>query len=150
MMKSRKQAGFTLVELMLALVVIGILTSIAYSSYRDAIDRFRISTAVTDILTIEAILERSFTEKFAYPANLSTFNIPNDPWGNAYGYLNMALTIGNGAKRKDHGNVPINSDFDLYSSGPDGSSQPSLTAAVSRDDIVRANNGGFVGETTDY
>jgi general secretion pathway protein G len=150
MIKRLKQAGFTLIELMLALVVISILTSIAYSSYQDAINRARISTAMTDIRTLEVLLERSFTVNSAYPADLSTFNIGNDPWGNAYSYLNMALTTGNGAKRKDHGNVPINTDYDIYSSGPDGQSRSPLTAKASRDDIIRANNGGFVGEASDY
>jgi general secretion pathway protein G len=46
--------------------------------------------------------------------------------------------------------VPINTDFDLYSMGPDGRSAPPLTASDSRDDIVRANNGRFVGIAADY
>jgi general secretion pathway protein G len=52
--------------------------------------------------------------------------------------------------RKDRNLVPINSDYDLYSMGPDGESMPPLTAARSRDDIVRANNGGFVGTAEAY
>jgi general secretion pathway protein G len=46
--------------------------------------------------------------------------------------------------------VPINTDFDLYSVGPDGNTQPPLTAPVSRDDIVRANDGRFIGKAEDY
>jgi len=46
--------------------------------------------------------------------------------------------------------VPINSDYDLYSKGPDGLSLKPLTAAPSRDDIVRANNGSFIGIAADY
>jgi general secretion pathway protein G len=47
--------------------------------------------------------------------------------------------------RKDRFLVPINTDFDLYSMGKDGKSVPSLTAAASRDDVVRAANGAFIG-----
>lgn len=47
--------------------------------------------------------------------------------------------------RKDRFLVPINTDFDLYSMGKDGTSVPSLTAAASRDDVVRAANGAFIG-----
>ncbi len=47
--------------------------------------------------------------------------------------------------RKDRFLVPINTDFDLYSMGKDGESVPPLTAAKSRDDVVRAANGAFVG-----
>jgi len=46
--------------------------------------------------------------------------------------------------------VPINTDFDLYSMGPDGRSAPPLTAKHSRDDIVRANDGAFIGLASDY
>ena len=79
MIKRLKQAGFTLIELILALVVLSILTSIAYSSYQDAINRTRISTAMTDTRTLGVLLERSFTVNSAYPTDLSTFNIGNDP-----------------------------------------------------------------------
>ena len=47
--------------------------------------------------------------------------------------------------RKDRFLVPINTDFDLYSMGKDGESVPALTAAKSRDDVVRAANGAFIG-----
>ena len=46
--------------------------------------------------------------------------------------------------------MPLNSDFDLYSMGPDGQTATPLTAKASRDDIVRANNGGFIGVASDY
>lgn len=47
--------------------------------------------------------------------------------------------------RKDRFLVPINSDFDLYSTGPDGRSQATLNAPVSRDDVIRAANGAYYG-----
>ena len=52
--------------------------------------------------------------------------------------------------RKDGALNPLNSDFDLYSMGEDGESQAPLNAALARDDIVRANNGAFVGRAKDY
>jgi general secretion pathway protein G len=54
------------------------------------------------------------------------------------------------ALRKDRNLVPINTDFDLYSMGPDGASAAPLTAAASQDDVVRANNGSFIGQAKDY
>jgi general secretion pathway protein G len=50
-----------------------------------------------------------------------------------------------GQPRKDRFLVPINTDFDLYSMGRDGESVPALTAAKSRDDVVRAANGSYIG-----
>ena len=58
--------------------------------------------------------------------------------------------MGVGEVRKDRNLVPINTDYDLYSAGPDGNSVPPLTAAASRDDIVRANDGRFIGKAEEY
>jgi general secretion pathway protein G len=68
-----------------------------------------------------------------------------DPWGNLYQYLNIETQKGVGKARKDQFLVPLNSDYDLYSMGRDGKSQSPLKAKASRDDILRANNGGYVG-----
>lgn len=57
---------------------------------------------------------------------------------------------GTGKARKDRFLVPINSDYDLYSKGKDGESVAPLTASKSRDDVVRANDGAFVGLATDF
>ncbi|MEE8148540.1 MAG: hypothetical protein V3T24_13110, partial [Longimicrobiales bacterium] len=56
--------------------------------------------------------------------------------------------LGGGAPpgaRKDKFLVPINSDFDLYSLGSDGKSTPPLGAKASKDDIIRANDGSYMG-----
>jgi general secretion pathway protein G len=52
--------------------------------------------------------------------------------------------------RKDKNLHPLNTDFDLYSLGPDGESRLPLTAGPSRDDILRANNGAFIGRAENY
>jgi len=52
--------------------------------------------------------------------------------------------------RKDHNLVPVNSDFDLFSKGKDGQSKSPFTAKASRDDIVRANNGRYIGPVSGY
>lgn len=52
--------------------------------------------------------------------------------------------------RKDRNLIPLNSDFDLFSKGKDGQSLPPITAPVSQDDVLRANNGGFVNLASKY
>jgi general secretion pathway protein G len=52
--------------------------------------------------------------------------------------------------RKDGERVPLNTDFDLYSLGPDGLSSLALPAAPSRDDVVRAANGAYIGVASNY
>ena len=65
-------------------------------------------------------------------------------------YLDLSDPNGLGKMRKDKNLVPINSDYDLYSMGPDGISVSPLTAKASQDDIVRGRNGKFIGVATDY
>ena len=63
----------------------------------------------------------------------------------------QAQTSGPSPKpRKDRFLVPINSDYDLYSKGADGESVAPLTAAKSQDDIVRANDGEYLGLASRY
>jgi len=47
--------------------------------------------------------------------------------------------------RKDRFLVPINSDFDLYSRGADGLTQAALSDPVSRDDVIRGEDGAYYG-----
>ena len=86
-----------------------------------------------------------------YPPDLASIGFDGllDPWGNPYQYLRMS-DASPGAKRKDRFLVPVNSDFDLYSMGPDGGTAAPFTAAMARDDIVRANDGGYVGVAEGY
>lgn len=149
----KKYCGFTLVELLLALLISSILATIAVNSYVAHMERLRIGQAKTDIILIESELERFYTIHLSYPESLSELagQIPLlDPWGNPYQYLNIATTKGNGKVRKDHNLVPLNTDYDLYSMGKDGKSVSPLTAKASRDDIIRANNGGFIGLASEY
>ncbi|MCW5665592.1 MAG: prepilin-type N-terminal cleavage/methylation domain-containing protein [Piscinibacter sp.] len=148
--KSCRGTGFTLIEMLIALVLAGVITAIALPAYSRHVNRGRTAKAIADIKSIEMGLERFMTARGRYPASLAEAGITlTDPWGRAYRYLNME-----GAKvgqvRKDRSLHPLNTDYDLYSVGPDGKSATPLTAAISRDDIVRARNGSFVGPAKDY
>jgi len=52
--------------------------------------------------------------------------------------------------RKDRFLVPLNSDYDLYSEGKDGESMAPLSAPQSQDDVVRANDGAYIGLASQY
>lgn len=133
-----------------ALALAGVLTAIAVPSYSAHVNRGRVAKAIADIKSMEMSLERFMTARGRYPATLVEAGITlADPWGRPYSYLNM-----DGAKigqvRKDRSLHPLNTDYDLYSIGPDGKTATPLTAATSRDDVVRARNGSFVGQAKDY
>jgi general secretion pathway protein G len=144
--------GFTLVELMLALVILGVLLSLALPRYQNYRERVRVDQAKRDIMTMSALISNHYLDARDYPGSLADVGLGGmrDPWGNPYAYLNLNRKDARGHARKDHSLVPINTDFDLYSMGPDGRSAPPLTARDSRDDIVRANDGKFVGVASEY
>lgn len=144
--------GFTLVEILIAIAVLLTIVALAVPSFLAAIDRAKMARAVGDIHTIgNAVLAYQVIngqcpdtlDQVGYGANL-------DPWGQPYQYLNFADTNGNGKMRKDRFLVPINSYFDLYSMGKDGDTVSPLTAPVSKDDVIWANDGGFIGLASDY
>jgi general secretion pathway protein G len=147
-----QKAGFTLLELLLAIAILGIIAMFSYKAYEKEKERVENTTAISDIRIIESKITQFAIINFSYPASLADLKIEDyeDPWGNPYVYLNIANAKGKGKLRKDKNLVPINSDFDLYSKGRDGKSVSPLTAAASQDDIVRANNGRFVGLAKDY
>jgi general secretion pathway protein G len=150
--RRRPAGGFTLVEMLIGLAVLGVLAAIALPAYGRYRERVRVDQARTDISMIAVALRGTFEAEGAFPLSLADAGLgtPLDPWGRPYQYLNLAEPSSRGQARKDHALVPINTDFDLYSMGPDGRSAPPLTASDSRDDIVRANNGRFVGIAADY
>jgi general secretion pathway protein G len=52
--------------------------------------------------------------------------------------------------RKDQFLIPLNSDYDLFSRGKDGLSKPAITDPVSLDDVIRGNDGAFLGLAAKY
>ena len=143
--------GFTLVELLTVIAILGALSSIAVPAYSRYVERTRIIACIAEIRMLEKGIFVYEGEHGNLPNNLNNLGLGNvlDPWGNSYQYLVVAVTpIGH--LRKDRFLVPLNSDFDLYSMGQDGNSLPPLNAHTSHDDIIRANDGGYVGLASEY
>lgn len=106
----KKQAGFTLIEIMVVVVIIGILAALVGPRLFGQVDRARIEAAKAEISTIENALKFYRLDNFAYPSteqgidalvtkpndpNIKNWNpggylerLPSDPWGNPYQYLN--------------------------------------------------------------
>ena len=53
-------------------------------------------------------------------------------------------------RRRDRYMFPLNTDYDLFSLGPNCRTAVSLGETMGQDDVIRANNGGFFGTAADY
>jgi general secretion pathway protein G len=148
----RLPEGFTLIELMVAIAIAGTLAAIAIPHYISYRERAKFASIIIDFKNIEKSVLLFSAENGRFPDTLLEAGLGNpvDPWGRPYVYYPMS-NIPKGVKiRKDRSLHPLNTDFDLYSLGADGRSVAPLTAKHSRDDIIRANNGGFYGYGEDY
>ncbi|HPU50165.1 MAG TPA: prepilin-type N-terminal cleavage/methylation domain-containing protein [Burkholderiaceae bacterium] len=144
--------GFTLVELLLALTIMGVLATAGFASYERSIYKARVAQAVTDMLDIATRIKEFELESRRLPDSLGEIGRAGkqDPWGTPYEYLNLETQKGNGKARKRKNLSPLNSDFDLYSVGLDKSSSASLMPKDSRDDVLRALDGRFMGLASDF
>lgn len=151
-MHARRSQGFTLLELMLATVVAATLATLAISSYSSYMEQARVAKAEADLTWIQSRIALYQSTTNQLPTSLAAIGEAAmlDPWGHPYQYLDFTGLRGKGQMRKDRNLVPINSDYDLYSAGQDGATMPPLTVKVSHDDVIRANDGGFIGLASDY
>lgn len=155
---SIRAIGFTMIELLIVMAIVGTLLAIALPMLRSALDRAHIARAIGDIGALQTDIASFEAGGAGLPETLADIGRGTlmDPWGNLYQYLNFHIEEGGkggghpkGA-RKDRFLVPINSGYDLYSMGKDGKSVAALTAKASKDDIIRANDGGFIGLALKY
>ncbi len=123
----RRSHGFTLIEIMVVVVILGILAAIVVPRVMDRPDDARITKVKSDIRALEAALNLYRLDNFVYPDTNQGLQalverprtgpeprnyrsggymdrLPRDPWGNDYQYLNPGTR----------------GDIDIYSFGADG------------------------------
>lgn len=141
-----------MLELLLAVAVVGTLMTVAVSTYRSYVLQAQDARAAAQIEEIETRIAAYQTAHWALPTTLAQVGAGTvlDPWGHPYHYLDFTGLHGNGQVRKDHNLVPLNTDYDLFSAGPNSAWMPPITASVSQDDIIRADDGAYVGLASKY
>jgi len=152
LLKREVVEGFTILELLTVIAIVGALSAIAIPTYTGYIEKAKETKAIADIMVLAKDIQGFELDNGSYPDSLDDVGRGDylDPWGNPYRYLNIGTARGVGQMRKDRFMVPINTDFDLYSMGKDGKSSTPLTARSSYDDIIRANDGGYIGRASTY
>lgn len=106
--------GFTLIEIMVVVVILGILAAVVVPRIMDRPDAARITRAKSDVRAIESALNMYRLDNFHYPSTQQGLEalvsrpsgepqprnwnsdgylgtVPVDPWGNPYQYLNPGV-----------------------------------------------------------
>lgn len=125
----RRADGFTLIEIMVVVVILGILAAIVVPRIMDQPDKARVAKAKQDIQTLGTALDLYKLDNYTYPSTQQGLEalvsppqgdppapnwkpggyiekLPKDPWGHPYQYLYPGVKNPNG--------------YDLYTLGADG------------------------------
>jgi prepilin-type N-terminal cleavage/methylation domain-containing protein len=86
---SPKHAGWTLIELLLVLAIVGILSSMALFRIQDMIERARVAKAIGDIEAIQVEIAGFEAGDDSLPSSPAAIGRASylDPWGNPYVYV---------------------------------------------------------------
>lgn len=141
--------GFTLVELIVVCAILGVLATLAFPAYNQFIRGVKVARVISEIRTLEKDITSVVSDGNPLPNSLADIgrDTLRDPWGNLYQYLKIA---NGGTPRQDDFTFDLNTDYDIYSLGPDGLSDTNIKAANSLDDIIRTSDGGWVGTGEDF
>lgn len=86
--------GFTLIELMIAVAIVGILASIAYPSYTDYMKRSKRTEGQRELLHIAGLMEQFFLDNRTYTTDLRNLGYTAATVTTESGYYNIAATAG--------------------------------------------------------
>jgi general secretion pathway protein G len=138
---SANHKGFTLIELIVVVAIIAVLALMAIPAYNEYINKTKNASAISDIRTLSTEISAYYMDRGSYPSGLDKINRDGfqDPWKNAYEY-NPVPTLMDTINAKT-----LNTDYDIYSKGKGHDGTSTGGDPANDDDIVRANDGNYVG-----
>lgn len=74
--RSQSTNGFTLIELMIVVAIIGILAAIAYPSYRDSVLKSRRADVKAELLRMATAQEKFFSRSAGYARTIKSLGYP--------------------------------------------------------------------------
>jgi len=124
---ARRQGGFTLLEVIIVIVIIGLLATVVVQNLAGEVDKARVTKAQADVRALESALNMYKLDNFRFPSTEQGLralterpnsapearnwrnggyvtSLPQDPWGNPYQFLSPG----------QHGTI------DVFSLGADG------------------------------
>lgn len=90
-MQSKPQQGFTLLELMIAVVIIGILAAVAYPAYEDALRKGRRADGHVTLVNYAGKQEQYFLENKSYANTMTNIGGSANPAPSADGYYSISI-----------------------------------------------------------
>jgi len=126
--------GFTLIELVVVVVIVGILAAVTVPQFVKHTENAKIKAAMADITSIKTVIDLYISETGAPPADTDIENVLNDaginwnsltdPWGVKYKYA-----------------LKSDDDYEISSTGPNGTtSSDDITASKSSPPKIKGNS----------
>ena len=129
-MKKTSKQGFTLLELLVVIVIVGLMSTVALPLYESYALRAKTTDATTDMLRIQMAIDRFESDNFHLPDSLVDVGMQNllDPWGHTYVYERKVdvdetidlETISDGQIRVFKNLNLVQIGYHLFSPGPQG------------------------------
>ncbi len=132
MMNFRYRHGFTLIELMIVVAILGIIAAIAYPSYVESVRKARRADAISALLQVQMDQEKYRANNPEYTTSLQDLGWGAGPYTSEEGYYTIAVTNADA------------SSYTATATGVTGKGQDKDTGCT----VITVNQAGKAGATS--